>query len=386
MPIFKVKGRYYIRVERNGIKWTPAKVGMTESSWRTKNEARLAEAELRQLLEDSGITRTSLDLLTLCNEYLKDAEASCLGHDTFALKKRLCGELLEKWGNIPVKDITVHMAQSYLLERAKMVSNNSFNVYRQEGRRLFGWAIKQQLLRSYQINSFEEIEKKRHESGKPRPAAVEHVVKAYMVATPDQKDLILTYLVTGARKGEILNWQWSDIDFQNRIYALHTRKTGTGELKTTHHEMPDRLEKILRRRFEKRHEVLPYVFWHTFWDRKKGEWRDDRYQSLNKFTKRLCKKAKVPPFHLHQLRHLAASVLKEYGDMSLAKLQRFLRHDHQKTTEIYAGHLDTGTKEQNDFLADFWEATLGTGQEGQGEGVRRKASVKTPIPCLATTP
>jgi len=46
------------------------------------------------------------------------------------------------------------------------------------------------------------------------------------------------------------------------------------------------------------------------------------------------------------------------GDMSLAKLQRFLRHDKQKTAEIYAGHLDTGTKEQTDFLADFWETNL----------------------------
>ena len=97
-----------------------------------------------------------------------------------------------------------------------------------------------------------------------------------------------------------------------------------------------------------------YVFWHTFWDRDKRDWRDDRYQSLNKFTNRLCKKASVPAFHLHQLRHLATSILKELADMGLAKLQRFLRHDKQKTTEIYAGHLETGTKEQTGFLADFW--------------------------------
>jgi hypothetical protein len=44
--------------------------------------------------------------------------------------------------------------------------------------------------------------------------------------------------------------------------------------------------------------------------------------------------------------------------MSLAKLQRFLRHDHQKTTEIYAGHIETGTKKQTDFLADFWANKL----------------------------
>jgi hypothetical protein len=50
--------------------------------------------------------------------------------------------------------------------------------------------------------------------------------------------------------------------------------------------------------------------------------------------------------------------------MSLAKLQRFLRHDHQETTEIYAGHIETGTKKQTDYLAGFWADKLDI-NEGQ---------------------
>ena len=46
----------------------------------------------------------------------------------------------------------------------------------------------------------------------------------------------------------------------------------------------------------------------------------------------------------------------------VTKLQRFLRHDHQKTTEIYAGHIETGTKKQTDFLADFWGEKLGSSE------------------------
>ena len=44
--------------------------------------------------------------------------------------------------------------------------------------------------------------------------------------------------------------------------------------------------------------------------------------------------------------------------MSLAQLQRFLRHEHQKTTEIYAGHIEMGTRKQTDYLADFWKGKL----------------------------
>jgi integrase len=296
--------------------------------------------------------------LTLSNEYLKDAKISFAGHDTFDGKKRFCKEILEKWGNIPVEDINVHMAHSYLLGRAEKVSNNSFNVYRKEGRRLFEWGKEQGIIPRHSLNPFAEVKKKRHEKSRSRPARIEDVKKVYMVAKPHQKDLIMAYLITGGRKSELLQWEWKDIDFRNMIYALHTRKSGTGEIKTTYHEMPGQLHEILQRRFKARHPRLPYVFWHRYYDRKKKHWVEDRYKTLNRFTERLCTKAKVPRFGLHQLRHLATAVLKDKADMSLAKLQRFLRHDYQKTTEIYAGHIETGTKEQADFLASFWKEKL----------------------------
>jgi reverse gyrase len=39
-------------------------------------------------------------------------------------------------------------------------------------------------------------------------------------------------------------------------------------------------------------------------------------------------------------------------------LQKFLRQDHQKTTEIYAGYIETGTIKQMDFLNNFWKGKL----------------------------
>ncbi len=84
---------------------------------------------------------------------------------------------------------------------------------------------------------------------------------------------------------------------------------------------------------------------------------EDRYKHLNKFTERLCIKADVPHFTLYQLRHLAATLLKESG-ASLSQMQLFLRHDEQKTTEIYAGHLDNSTTEQTEYLGAFWSAKL----------------------------
>jgi len=39
-------------------------------------------------------------------------------------------------------------------------------------------------------------------------------------------------------------------------------------------------------------------------------------------------------------------------------MQQFIRHDKQKTTEIYANHLDNGTKAQNELLGRVWSETL----------------------------
>jgi len=360
MPIFKVGDWWYVRIEKGGKKYTPKSEGinMKEARWRKKSEDKLGEATLRTRVEALETTQTSLDLLTLCNEYLRDAEISCIGHDTFAGKKRLCRELLETWRNIPVENVTVHMAQMYLLDRANRVSNNSFNNYRKEGRRLFTWGMKQRLLPKDFVNPFAEIEKKKHKILRRGSPAIEHVCAVYLAAKADQKDLLLTYLITGARKSEILKLEWTDIDLEKRIYALSTGKTKQGEPKTTHHEMPPLLFHLLKRKFEKRNPSLPYVFWHEFWDRKRKVMRKDRYQNLNRFLERLCKRAKVPKFTLHQLRHLATAILKDKAGMSISQLQRFLRHEYQKTTEIYAGHLELGTKDQTDFLADFWGNSL----------------------------
>ena len=32
--------------------------------------------------------------------------------------------------------------------------------------------------------------------------------------------------------------------------------------------------------------------------------------------------------------------------------------DHQKTTEIYAGHIEMGARKQTDYLVDFWQRNL----------------------------
>lgn len=304
----------------------------------------------------------TLDLVSLCNKYMKSLPKT-MNANTVKAKQHFCNEILKTWGNIEVADLKVFQVQEFLEERIKKCSVNSFNVYKKHGAALFNFAFKQQLLPPGSLNVFEAVDRKPHVRKKRVPAPVDDVLEVLSVATEDQKNLLMVYLLTGARKSEILDMVWDDIDFENRTFLLHTKKSGTGLVKTTKHEMSDHLYDLFQTLLQKRHPKLQNVFWHRYYSKIAGKDVDEKYTSINKMTRRLCKKAGVEHFTLHQLRHLAATILKVHGHMSISQLQLFLRHDNQKTTEIYAGFLDGGTQEQGDFLGEFWSEKL---QEVEG--------------------
>ena len=122
--------------------------------------------------------------------------------------------------------------------------------------------------------------------------------------------------------------------------------------------MSELLHELFRRKLDSRHLELEHVSWHRYYSRKHGGHIDGPYTSISKLAEHLCKRAGVPIFGLHQLRHLSSGIFKDYGKMSISQLQLLLRHEKQKTTEIYAGHLDTGTQVQADFLGEFWSGKL----------------------------
>lgn len=365
MPLSKgKKGKFYVKVWKNKKLYTPAKMGMSETSWSTKSAARKAEAKLREMVENLHSTTTVilLTLLSLCTHYLKDQQGKCVGHDTFPKKKRFCKEIIKEWGaEVAVIDVTPFMVNEYLSKRAKRFSNNSFNTYRKEGVAMWNWAIKMQMLPPGAINPFAVIDKLPHSTGGPKPVPIADVKRVLSVANQDQYDLIMAYVLTGARKNELLSLTWEDIDMDARTYKLTTMKTGNKNPKVTLHSMSDELYEIFQRRYDEKHPTIDYVFWHGYFSHSRKEYVEDRYMSLNKFTARLCKKADVDHFSLHQLRHLAASILKKKG-ASLAEMQLFLRHDEQKTTELYAGHLENSTEAQSKLLGEFWREELSNDQ------------------------
>ena len=75
----------------------PSAVGMEISSWRTKKEAKQAERELEKLVQQmySPTTETILDLLTLCDKYIKSLPPT-MNEETVKAKQHFCEEVLKK--------------------------------------------------------------------------------------------------------------------------------------------------------------------------------------------------------------------------------------------------------------------------------------------------
>ena len=73
------------------------------------------------------------------------------------------------------------------------------------------------------------------------------------------------------------------------------------------------------------------------------------YDYRKKLLKRLCKKAEVPYFTFHSLRHFGASLLAKQGT-PITDIQTLLGHQRATTTDLYLRSLGHGLVEATGML------------------------------------
>jgi integrase len=153
---------------------------------------------------------------------------------------------------------------------------------------------------------------------------------AYLRALDEEPDqnaaaFLRLALVTGMRRGALLNLQWTDVDFERdfvllRGEAAKNAKTERIPLSSLARSV---LESIARR------ENSPYVF-PGHGGRKRTEFK--------RIALRVRDKAGLPKDFrpLHGLRHTFASWLASSGDVDLYTLQKLLTHSSHQMTQRYA--------------------------------------------------
>jgi len=137
--------------------------------------------------------------------------------------------------------------------------------------------------------------------------------------------IFFTFLNTGMRRGELVNLEWSDIDFENSVIKIQKKsfwlpKTGEREI-----PMNPELRLLLERVPKKSNFVFPSPMGKKF--------KEDKIRQ--KLIK-IAKAAGIPNLtEVHALRHTVASRLIAKGT-DLPTVQKLMGHSSIETTMIYS--------------------------------------------------
>ena len=160
-------------------------------------------------------------------------------------------------------------------------------------------------------------------------------------------------LQTGLRVGELTALKWSDVDFENRV--LHIRKTmdyrnkewkiNTTKTKTGKRDIPltERAVEILlnTKNSVRKFNIIPIEYHDfVFLSRNGNPILNSAY---NIILRRICKKAGIENYSMHELRHTFATRCIE-GGMTPKALQEILGHANISTTMDVYVHVTEDSK------------------------------------------
>ena len=230
-----------------------------------------------------------------------------------------------------VSDVTPMMVMKHLGDRARDVSDNAWNRDRKNLLAMFNWLCKIHGVTNNPVVNIDRMPEERKTEYIPSGEDIDRVIIA---ASGQDRVMLKCYYYTFARRSELFDWTWEDINFEKEWYRLWTRKRLHGDREADYFPMPkgSDLYEALTWQWEHRNKNSAYVFT----DRQSGE----KFTHRNTFMKRLCKRAGVKPFGLKAFRKFGPSVLNDIHKVSIKKLQRLLRHKAQTTTEIYLKKID----------------------------------------------
>ncbi|GIK48507.1 MAG: integrase [Alphaproteobacteria bacterium] len=176
-------------------------------------------------------------------------------------------------------------------------------------------------------------------------------------ANPKATAIIRLLALTGARKGEIIQLKWCEVDFDLGFLRLLDSKTGAKAIPVGKSALS-----ILAQ--QKRLDGSPYVF-HADKLGRKGI--DRKYfQGTEYFWYEIRRAAKLEDVRLHDLRHTAASIAVADG-ASLPVIGRILGHSDTKTTQRYAHLSDAPVREAVEKLAAHVDNALAGAELAKSE-------------------
>ncbi len=320
----------------------------TATWYKTKKEVKRAEAQKREELskpvEKTSTDMAFLDLVNRRLDHIKAHNSDCHYEDSVIFAKRWA----RLWGTASCTEITTEEIETFLLNR-KNVSAASANKELRLLKAMFNFGLKKKLVRINPTNGIESFPEEKRIRYVPPPKDINKVL---LVTDEYTREYLWLIRDTLGRVNEINRLVWPDVDFENRIVTLYTRKKKGGHLTPRQVPMTVTVLEILTRRYHNRDESKPWVFWHRYKSRKTNKWVEGPFNKRNKLMARLCAKAGVKRFGFHALRHAGASLMAN-NNVPIGDIQTILGHENRSTTEIY---VHTTGKTAREAMATYEKA------------------------------
>lgn len=264
----------------------------------------------------------------LLDMYLEDSKARLKSHDTNEMYVRVY--IRPKWGKVPVNEIDHRAVASWLQELGKTLAPATVEKIRVIMGRAYqlgqNWGVP-----GTERNPTRGIARKPLNNARDRfltADEAERLREACIVSNnPMLQHIVGLLLLTGARKRELLDAKWENVDLARRSWFIPTTKTG----KPRHVPLSQAAIDII--------ESLPRF--------KDCPWLVPNPDTLKPFVSiknawaYAIKTANLPGLRIHDLRHSAASFMVNSG-VDLFAVGKVLGHASYQSTQRYS-HLANDT-------------------------------------------
>ena len=336
MSIYKKQnGKYYCKFQINGERHNFLCHGANSIK-----EAKEIENSFKyriQQQQNGVIPRENkkVKVQTLLDLYDKHSRINKLSHGKDAFVKYI-GLYFKKF--IYANNIKTENIEDFKiwLKQERDSSPSTINKYIFALSKMYNLAISNKLLDYNPVNNVIRL---RENNTKVRFLTKEEEQKLFKAIDencPHIKNIVLTALLTGMRKGEILNLKWDNIDFNFNIIEILKSKSGKSRKIPLSNKLKEELIKIPR--------DSEYIFINKN--------TKEPYKDIKNSFHTALKKAHIENFRFHDLRHTVATRIIANGQ-PIPVAQARLGHARIETTMRYNHIIPTQTKQAIDILNSY---------------------------------
>lgn len=341
---------FYIRQR---VKGNDIRVKLGEPPLMTVEEARIATVANRKLMNDgenphkqSTKYNENTTLQQLFDDFVKERERF-IGERTMVGYKSMWNTKISKLAKRRLSDISGDDLKTLHRKISENFGNYTGNHCLVLIKTVYNYAIKEERFDgrnpaiSVKLNKTE-----------PRVRYMEHAELQRFFAVLDEydneisRDAILMLIYTGARKRNVLEMKWTDIDMEAKIWKIPQTKTA----KNVTIALVEPAMEVLQRR----------------WEQAENEWvfysptsKSGHVEDIKRAWASILEKAQITNLRIHDLRHTLATYLIANGADAFI-VQRALTHKSLQSTQVY---VNLGVEHLRDKLNDTVNKMLNIGKK-----------------------